>query len=318
MVRHTLHQTHGIGGKVAIVQEAILSRIHDHNMKAGDRIPSEAELIKELGVSKNTVREAIGLLVHRGILKRRQGSGTYITEASEPDTLRVGVVAGTGLPSSGANSYIAGVIAGIAERAGRGAPILETTLLSADRNPQGDDGLFCLDAVRAKRVDALVITITEPLDEECLAVIEEQGCPVVFLGISRMNTQRPWIKPDFFNGAYRATRHFIETGRERIGLLLSSEGSLGSIEFQAGYCAALIETKRPVAQDLIAFTGRQVYTVPDVAAPLLDGGADAVLCHDDETAAQLMQVARWAKEAWRMSTGCGPGYTRQMAGSVDG
>jgi len=42
-------------------------------------LPAEAELTQEFGTSRNTVREALRLLVERGLVRRRQGSGTTVT-----------------------------------------------------------------------------------------------------------------------------------------------------------------------------------------------------------------------------------------------
>lgn len=47
------------------------------------RIPSERTLALELGVSRSTVREAIAILISRGMLTRRQGDGTYAVDRSE-------------------------------------------------------------------------------------------------------------------------------------------------------------------------------------------------------------------------------------------
>lgn len=44
----------------------------------GGRIPPETELAAELGVSRTTVRDALGRLEHEGAIIRRQGSGTYV------------------------------------------------------------------------------------------------------------------------------------------------------------------------------------------------------------------------------------------------
>ena len=46
--------------------------------KAGDRIPPEVELVGSLGVSRVTVRAGLARLVERGVLERRQGSGTFL------------------------------------------------------------------------------------------------------------------------------------------------------------------------------------------------------------------------------------------------
>ncbi len=47
--------------------------------ESGERFPSQNELAREFGVSPNTAREAVALLVQEGLLERRTGSGTYVT-----------------------------------------------------------------------------------------------------------------------------------------------------------------------------------------------------------------------------------------------
>jgi DNA-binding FadR family transcriptional regulator len=49
----------------------------------GSRIPTEAELVRQLEVARNTVREAVRALAHNGLLDIRQGSGTYVVATSE-------------------------------------------------------------------------------------------------------------------------------------------------------------------------------------------------------------------------------------------
>jgi len=51
--------------------------------KIGSRIPREADLMEQLGVSRNTLREAIRGLVQVGLLETRQGDGTFVTASSE-------------------------------------------------------------------------------------------------------------------------------------------------------------------------------------------------------------------------------------------
>jgi GntR family transcriptional regulator len=52
--------------------------IRSGNLKPGDIIPPEQKLCSELGVSRGTVRMAIGELVQEGVLRREQGRGTFI------------------------------------------------------------------------------------------------------------------------------------------------------------------------------------------------------------------------------------------------
>lgn len=59
--------------------------------RAGDRIPPEAELVESLGVSRATVRAGMTRLVERGLLERRQGSGTFLVKPPEGVRLRNGL-----------------------------------------------------------------------------------------------------------------------------------------------------------------------------------------------------------------------------------
>src|SRR5512143_3528286 len=48
------------------------------SMPAGSRLISEPELAKQMGVSRATLREAMRTFETQGLIRRRQGSGTYV------------------------------------------------------------------------------------------------------------------------------------------------------------------------------------------------------------------------------------------------
>lgn len=58
--------------------ESLISYILDNKLPEGSKLPNEYELAQQLGVGRNTVREAIRRLVARNILVVRQGAGTFV------------------------------------------------------------------------------------------------------------------------------------------------------------------------------------------------------------------------------------------------
>ncbi|MET7290331.1 FadR/GntR family transcriptional regulator [Streptomyces sp. NPDC005573] len=65
------------------VISALRQQITSGEWPVGARIPTEPELVEQLGVARNTVREAVRALAHNGLLDIRQGSGTYVVATSE-------------------------------------------------------------------------------------------------------------------------------------------------------------------------------------------------------------------------------------------
>lgn len=55
--------------------------------RVGARIPPEPALADALGVSRNTVREAVRALAHTGVLEVRRGDGTYVAAPNEVTAL---------------------------------------------------------------------------------------------------------------------------------------------------------------------------------------------------------------------------------------
>jgi GntR family transcriptional regulator len=70
----------------------------------GERLPTEAELSRLLGMAVGTVRKALAELAARGLLERRQGSGTYVRgpgkQRSIYEFFRLERQSGGGLPTA--------------------------------------------------------------------------------------------------------------------------------------------------------------------------------------------------------------------------
>src|SRR5258708_31666259 len=68
------------------IDQNIRALIGDRILQAGAAIPSEWDLSELYGVSRLTVRRALGDLVREGLLTRRHGVGTFV---SDPGITRI-------------------------------------------------------------------------------------------------------------------------------------------------------------------------------------------------------------------------------------
>lgn len=66
-----------------IVAEQLRQQIAEGVYTIGDKLPTEPELMKTFKVGRSSIREAVKLLVTRGVVQVRQGSGTFVAEASD-------------------------------------------------------------------------------------------------------------------------------------------------------------------------------------------------------------------------------------------
>jgi DNA-binding FadR family transcriptional regulator len=72
---------------VAVTDEAIdriKQMIVSGELRPGDRLPREADLAERLGLSRNSLREAVRALALIQVLDVRQGDGTYVTSLQAP------------------------------------------------------------------------------------------------------------------------------------------------------------------------------------------------------------------------------------------
>ena len=68
------------------IVDQVKYQVASGTLRTGDRLPSVRELAKRLPANQNTVLKAYELLTHEGLLSRRQGDGTFVTDA--PSTLK--------------------------------------------------------------------------------------------------------------------------------------------------------------------------------------------------------------------------------------
>jgi GntR family transcriptional regulator, transcriptional repressor for pyruvate dehydrogenase complex len=62
------------------IAEQIVEYIGKHQLRAGDRLPTEQEFAEQFGVSRTIVRDAIKMLTPSGLVRPRRGSGMFVGE----------------------------------------------------------------------------------------------------------------------------------------------------------------------------------------------------------------------------------------------
>ena len=75
--------------RTIIVADTIKQMVVTENLKPGDRLPSETELINRFKMSKGTIREATRILEAQGLIKTKTGpgGGCFVHEVSESRTI---------------------------------------------------------------------------------------------------------------------------------------------------------------------------------------------------------------------------------------
>ncbi|WP_129661483.1 FadR/GntR family transcriptional regulator [Rothia uropygialis] len=68
----------GAADRMHALQQEIMTIILDRGLTPGDPMPTEYELVEELGVGRNTVRESLKVLQSMGVVEVRHGYGMFV------------------------------------------------------------------------------------------------------------------------------------------------------------------------------------------------------------------------------------------------
>jgi len=230
----------------------------------GGKLPTEAQLAREQGVSLNTVRRAVDLLVQDGLVYRRQGSGMYIA------TNETGPLVGVAVPSM--TYYFPRIIVGIErELARHGAQMLL-------RSTEWDSG------EEREAVDALVGAGAAGLILAGEGASIDLDVPVVLVerGLEDPYTLHEFVGTNHAAGARAALKHLRDLGHTRIGYLERVSPHTAP-QVRAGLGEVPVVTK-----------SRDRWTTAEIErflAELLRKKATAVICFPDREATMLLTAA---------------------------
>ncbi|MEM7806951.1 MAG: GntR family transcriptional regulator [Planctomycetota bacterium] len=188
-----------------VARDAIRRAIDDGQFEPGERMPSTAQISREMNVSLVTAHRALGELVGDGLLQRSQGRGTFVRKAANGNGRSLRAMGRVGLvvhrESSLADHYHAQVLEGV-RRAARSAR-LDLVLLRFDDDLRGEcDGFLYVN----------------PLPDEVADIAKNRGkaCVVVGAAVDPASNVTA-VDVDNVDLGRRAARHLIELGHRRLG-----------------------------------------------------------------------------------------------------
>lgn len=270
------------------VAAALRQRITDGVWAVGDRLPSERALATEHGVGVNTVRRAVSSLQRDGLVRRVQGSGTFVEQIPGPaPNGSTRPLIGAVLPA--AKYYVGGVIDGI-EEALRGSEwrlLISYATFEPSLELERCRELLAL-GVRGLLVSPSFYNCTDPAEH--LAALQQLGVPVVLVERrppALTGERTGYVATDRECAAHIAVRRFVELGRGRIGYF--GKHGANSADVHDAFLRALRAAELPELPE--AIVERRPWTRADLNEYVTTCRAlevDAVLCMDDRAALLLL------------------------------
>ena len=111
----------------------------------------------------------------------------------------------------------------------------------------------------ARQIDGLLIAPSGTRSKRLLKMAQS-GLPMVLIDRDSPDLQAPMVCVANEEGAYRATKHLIEMGHKRIGVLMGTPSISTQVLRTAGYKRALREAGLPLDETLIVRADLRFYT----------------------------------------------------------
>jgi GntR family transcriptional regulator of arabinose operon len=277
------------------VFEYVLADIESGRLKDGDRLPSEAELVRQFAASRPTVARALRDLQNLGLVERKVGSGTYVRKAQKPvESWRFGLLI-PGLGSTEIFEPICGQLARLAQRQ-------HHTLLWGDfggKRDETDPGLIeqaCNSYIRqmAAGVFFAPLELTEDKDrinQSVIAALVAVGIPIVLLDRDIVafpqRSRFDLVGIDNRRAGFLIANHLLKLGCRRIDFLARPDSAPTVTLRIAGYREALLAGGIPPDPQWI-HSGEPADE--KFVQRIVSDGATAVICANDLTAANLMRT----------------------------
>lgn len=267
--------------------------IQNGTLTPGLRLPTELELAREHGISRNTVRQAMSTLVNEGLLERYQGRGTFVRALlvqKEQLHQRVGVM----LCHAGDQLNME-ILIGIEQAAKAHGYQLSFAYSEESPAQQARD----IERLLKDQVAGLIIfPLSDKENDPLIAQIQASNTPLVLVDRYLPQLTTDYVGADNFGGGYRATEHLLILGHTRIGFIHATVGGLHTTSVHdrwEGYRAALRDHGLPYDEALVCASPRTATVSADdpyIAFLNRPDRPSAVFVVTDNHVPKLLQAAR--------------------------
>ncbi len=274
--------------KYQLITDWIRKRIEDGELSAGDRLESEHEISKNFGISRQTVRHALALLVQEGVLAKVQGSGTYVKRKKERNVKSGSLSRTVTIISTYIDGYIFPRIlkemVKTLEAAGYGVRIMytenrletEKTLLQRILEEDSRDPLI---------VEPVMSGLPNP-NLIYYKMLQERGLPILFFHSEYPELSIPCVRMDDIKAGKRATEYLISQGHTRIAGIFKADDGQGRRRYE-GMIRALREAEIELNDEWICWMDSQDLREPEgleVRLAFRLKNCTACVCYNDEVA----------------------------------
>jgi len=199
-------------------------KINKGNLKQGDMILSNPKLMQKYAVSQNTVRQAIALLVQKGILYTDQGRGTFVSVLSNNKTKTSALI---GLIVSSIDSpFILGIAFAIESEVHRRG----YNILLGNTNSDFRKIKKYITSFAKRNVDGIIlVTHTTNKDSEyerknmtLVRLMKKFSMPFVFFDGYLETIETDCVLIDNEEAGFVLTEHLIKQGYRKIAFIKSS------------------------------------------------------------------------------------------------
>ncbi len=205
-----------VESKYEKIARVIREMIASGELTSGSKIPNENELSDRFQVSRNTVRDALGLLLNENLLVREKGRGTFVSQgyASRQETTLGLLMYGLGSPVIGAFTDM--VFEGARSETGHQSGC-RLELLYTDGQTSARDFMTM---ARERNMAGIMVMGAKFADEAFFLEVAKR-LPLVLLGKIIPGSAIPAVTPDATLAMRLALEHLFCLGHRRIAYLPS-------------------------------------------------------------------------------------------------